>query len=388
MASVATISRRLRRYIGDSPYGVSVSGYGAAESLTPGSENKIMISVAGGVAQEVSLGPTAYLVNAHSIAQKLQDGVRALDPADVMFTNFTAQYVAGQYVLKAGAPSSEGHIVVTNAATDNAADDLKLGVQNGGAEYVDPVARYTDAELEYFINEGLASYNELSESSFLVDQLNNHEALLVLHYAWMNALEAIAGESVYTYRETIGRDTLDLSQIFKNIMELLKYLRGRIKELQEESGVGSVFVTELTRNDYLYNERLPTYVKSSIVRPGILNLSRTDATSLLIEWDEIHHEDLEAVQVYTQTTTGNMLDLSLITDESSSNKAGIVEAATLQRTIYNGFDTVVAVRSLPSQVINVLVVLRTKRNRYLYSDQYSIDLANASAVAVKEYVNL
>ena len=387
MTDLATLTRRLRRYIGDNPYGVSYSGGSPSTNLSASGNNQFQISIGGSSPQVVDLGTAALLLNGHIIATKIQDAVRALDPTNVLYNNFTAMYVYDNFVLKTGAPSSEGRIVITNAVSNNAAAELKLGIYNGGMEYFDPVPRYTDTELSYFLGEGLASYNEKAETTNTYDQLTSHESLLVLHHGWLNALEAIAGESVYTYKETIGRDTLDLSTIFKNIIELMKYLRKRITELEEESGLGSFYVVDLVRHDPLYGGRLPEYSATDVPSPKIVNLAKVDDTTLLIEWDEIHDQEFASITVYTNTVAGNMLDKSLITEESSSNKSGVIEAAVSQRTIYNGYNTVVSVKDLPTTAINVLLVVTTRRQRYVYSDQYSIDLAAATPTATLEYEN-
>ena len=122
--------------------GTSVSDSSPSTDLSGGTDDSLTINLDGDGAQEIDLGDPASLTTGTAIAAAIQTAVRALTPADekyrAAYTGFVCTYdttVSGKYFLQAGDNlGSASSVVVTDAASNNCADDLKLGTGNGGTE--------------------------------------------------------------------------------------------------------------------------------------------------------------------------------------------------------------------------------------------------------------
>ena len=119
--------------------GVSISGASPSTDLSGGTDTKMNVNLDGDGAQEIDLGSPASLTDGDAIAAAIQSAVRALTASDPenqpAYDNFTASYTGGLYVLQAGSNKGAGSsVVVTDASSNNCADDLKLGTANGGTE--------------------------------------------------------------------------------------------------------------------------------------------------------------------------------------------------------------------------------------------------------------
>lgn len=109
--------------------GASLSDESPSTDISGGSDNKLKIQVDGDTAEEITL----TLVNCDSgtnTAAELQTKIQALGGNKA---SVTAEYTGARY--KITSPDT-GLIVITDGDTANVADDLKLGVGNGGQEGV------------------------------------------------------------------------------------------------------------------------------------------------------------------------------------------------------------------------------------------------------------
>lgn len=129
---------------GTSNAAVNLSGLGAA---------KLNVNIDGAGAQEISLTP-ANLTSSWKIAEEIQTKLRAVGTggyaeatcefigSDIssLFVTYSVQqwgtgtYFTNSYLIKSGTGGTSSSVVVTNAASDNVADDLQLGFGNGGPE--------------------------------------------------------------------------------------------------------------------------------------------------------------------------------------------------------------------------------------------------------------
>lgn len=118
--------------IGDSiGAGRSVSGASPSTDLTAGSDNQFLISVDGGAAQTVTLNLANCDTGEHT-AQEMQTQIQALGG---VYAGVTVSYTTdGRYVITSGTSGENSSVEVTNSASNNVADDLKIGAANGGTE--------------------------------------------------------------------------------------------------------------------------------------------------------------------------------------------------------------------------------------------------------------
>jgi len=109
--------------------GSSLSGDSPATNISAGSDNKLKIQVDGDTVEEITLTLANCDTGANTVAE-LQAQIQALGGNKA---SVTAEYVDGRY--KITSPDT-GLVVITDGDTVNVADDLKLGVGNGGKEGV------------------------------------------------------------------------------------------------------------------------------------------------------------------------------------------------------------------------------------------------------------
>lgn len=110
--------------------GTSVSA--EAPALTTAGDEKLKVSINGGAVVEIKLGKD--LTSPQAIAAAIQTQIRALVPNG---TNVTCDYGvtnAFRYTIKSGTTGASSSVVITNSGAGNVADELKLGVANGGVE--------------------------------------------------------------------------------------------------------------------------------------------------------------------------------------------------------------------------------------------------------------
>lgn len=379
---IAVAVRRLRQYINDKPRGRSQSATGFSVAITGLTTPQFKITIGSSAQQNISIANT-YTTGAQ-IAKALQDAIRAALPTDNNFAFATVSYGATYgFTILSGLIGTENTVVVEEGATDDLAAVLKLGTVNEGTEDYYPPARYTDEDLETFISSAFEMYNGSVDggNKVYIDSISDGHLTIILYYAWIMALETDAGSAVYTYNQQLGEDVLDLTAVFRNIMQLLAYLREQVATMKDQLGISSLFVSSLTRYDRELDARMPEYVKSPMPRPRFLQLARVSATVALVEWQETYLRDFQCVQLYTSSAQG-ILDLSLLTMSDRSSENGVVETATKQMELANATNTVHKVTGL-SGVVYFLLTFRDTRGHYYYSDEYSLDLNNPSAVAVK-----
>jgi hypothetical protein len=110
--------------------GTSVSAEAPSTDLSGGTDLKFNISVDGDTAEEVTL-VAANCNTGENIATEMQTQIRDLGGNKA---NVTVVYGSGVYTISSGTAGTSSSVVITDASADNAADDLKLGVANGGTE--------------------------------------------------------------------------------------------------------------------------------------------------------------------------------------------------------------------------------------------------------------
>ena len=123
--------------------GNSVSAATPSTDISGGTDTSFQVNLDGDGAQTVTL--TVGTLNTGAlIAAAIQTAVRALTAADAKnqqaYDYFACDYdssVSGRYFLQSGSnKGAASSVVITDAASDNVADDLKIGSTNGGTESV------------------------------------------------------------------------------------------------------------------------------------------------------------------------------------------------------------------------------------------------------------
>lgn len=110
--------------------GTSISAVSPATDISSGTDNKLQISVDGDSAEEITL-TLANCDTGDNIAAELQTQIQALGGNKA---GVTVKYIGGVYKITSGSIAEGSAVVITNGTTANVADDLKLGVANGGTE--------------------------------------------------------------------------------------------------------------------------------------------------------------------------------------------------------------------------------------------------------------
>lgn len=111
-------------------HGASVSGADPATDISGGTDNKLQISADGDTAGEIAL-TLANCSSGANIAAELQSKIQALGGNKA---GVTVQYQDGLYVITSPTNTALSAVVITNGTTDDVANDLKLGMANGGTE--------------------------------------------------------------------------------------------------------------------------------------------------------------------------------------------------------------------------------------------------------------
>jgi hypothetical protein len=118
------------QYVEGDDQGTSTSGADPSTNIAGGTDCKFKISVDGDAAEEVTLTLTG-LTSGALIAAAMQRAIRALGGLKL----FTAvSFASGLYVFTSASYRPESAIVITNGDTLNVADNLKIGLANGGTE--------------------------------------------------------------------------------------------------------------------------------------------------------------------------------------------------------------------------------------------------------------
>lgn len=387
MADTQTILRRLRNLVNDRPYGYSVSGPGFATDITALSSPSFNISFGSAAPVTISLGLAALLDNGAAIAVSMQEALRghATLDADFLLAKVTFNSTTG-YTIQSGDIGTESAIAITPGPTDNITDLLQLGMLFNGSEYLSPAARFDDARLVEVLNFALATWNATVAPYMRVCSLESapeQVLTILLYYAWRMLLEQDAGSTVYSFRQKLGGDELALTDIHKNILDLLRYLNDRLDDLLADVGVGNIIVSNLTRYDRERDMRVPTYENTRMDHPRFLQLVRESANSVLIEWQESRIQDFAIASVwYATPAVSPMVDKALLTSPNEHRPNAIKLAAVKGRETSNPIHTVARISNLASQVWHFVIVFQDTRGDYYWSDEYSLDLTDAAAVPV------
>lgn len=385
---IASAVRRLRNLVNDKPYGISKSDVSPATTVVANPTPTLKVAFGSGASVSVSFA-SAGASTAAIIAGRLQAAIRAAAPSDLNYAFATVTYADGYYIVKSGAFGSDNFTVITAGDANDVSAALKLGQQNGGTEYLSPSPRYTDADLETYINYGIVAWNASvpANKQVSLDTATDEQITPCLYQAWILVLESDAGSAVYSYRQTIGGDTMDMAQVFTNILELLRYLRGQLTTMREDLGVGGIFVSDLTRYDRLSDMRAPVYLPNAMPRPTFLQLRKLSASSVLIEWPVVRAQDFARALVFS-SPTGGLVDYSKLNDASAQVQAGAVRQDAISHAqIVNPTTTVLTVINLANVNQFFVIVYQDTRGQYYYSDEMSLDITTSNPVPVREVVN-
>lgn len=119
-------------------YGRSVSGASPSLDLSSGTDRKFEITINGDGPHSIELKSYQNLQDGNSISQAIEhavQGVTAINPENnLAFRQFNCEFQEGLYVLISGLNGESSSVEVTDSGLDNVADDLKLGLSNGGSE--------------------------------------------------------------------------------------------------------------------------------------------------------------------------------------------------------------------------------------------------------------
>ncbi len=145
---------------------VSDSGVNPATDLSGGTDNKFNINVDGAGAVEIAL-TLADCTNYTEISNEIMRACRAAG------IRVTVYYLTDHYSIR-GDSRDGASVVITDAAANNCADDLKLGIANGGSETPGAggwVKNPSSAMRGTFANiAGLPAAADEGDSAFVLDQ--------------------------------------------------------------------------------------------------------------------------------------------------------------------------------------------------------------------------
>lgn len=121
--------------------GKSVGQDGAYDNMSTETDTKFKIATDGTAAAEVTCVWTGAITGA-LVAAQMQTRIRALGGNKVAVT---VEFIDGRYVITSGTTGAASAVVITAGATLNCSDQLRLGVDNNGQEYLGAAAAPTVA---------------------------------------------------------------------------------------------------------------------------------------------------------------------------------------------------------------------------------------------------
>jgi len=136
--------------------GKSVSDVNAATDISTGTDDKLKVSVDGSAAQLITL-TLAGLTTGQAIAAELESKINSALLASGLDSRVYVSFYHSDdhYEIISQFTGTTSSVVVTNADSNNIADDLKLGTANGGTE----TAGTNDKDFLLFTTGG-ATYNQ------------------------------------------------------------------------------------------------------------------------------------------------------------------------------------------------------------------------------------
>lgn len=114
--------------------GKSTSDAAPSTDISLGTDKNIDISVDGGVVVTADLSPLGALSTGDLIAAALEVAINAALLAAGQSAKVWAEFAGGLYIVSSQSTGLASTVVITDAAADNVADELKLGVPNAGVE--------------------------------------------------------------------------------------------------------------------------------------------------------------------------------------------------------------------------------------------------------------
>lgn len=388
MVALNAAIRRLRNLINDRPYGFSTSAQNPSTDLSAIPAPSLRVKLGEGVGiLEITFSNIPSLTTGSAVAFELQEQIRASSP-ELIAVLATVTFSNGLYTIKSGTFGTDSTVEVLPATTgDDVASFLLLGQQFGGTEGFEPNPRYSNEQIEQALRFGVVQYNANAPDHLKVCSLEeavDPALTIILYYAWMLLLEGDAGSTVYSFRQKLGGDELALTDIHRNILDYLKYLRDRIRELEEDIGVSQVLLGELTRYDRERNFRVPTYIKTAIAHPRFLQIKVESPGSLLVEWNENRVQDFALATLYVldDPALSPMVDKARLTSNTQHKANAIIDEAEAKIHTSVPINTVGRVSGLALQVYHIVLVFMDTRGQYYWSNEYSIDLSDSDSQPV------
>lgn len=109
--------------------GTHVSQAGAAVDLSAGTDRKFNIANDGDATEHEVVLTAASCTDGNATAAEMQTQIQALGG---IYAGVTVTYGATQYTITSQGFGTGSNVIITNATTNNCADDLKIGTVNGG----------------------------------------------------------------------------------------------------------------------------------------------------------------------------------------------------------------------------------------------------------------
>lgn len=192
----------------------STSAESPSEDISGGADNKFMISVNGGDAEEVTLTLDGANSGAN-IATAMQTAIRALDSGQG--DEVTVVFSGGKYIITSPVLGTSSSVVVTRAASHNVTEELKIGVADGGVEVagtgnVANVDAVTAAELAAICNaesglDGIVATVSADNKLVLTSETTGSSSSLVMGNGTANAAIGFTNTNQFFGAEGLGYDT-------------------------------------------------------------------------------------------------------------------------------------------------------------------------------------
>jgi hypothetical protein len=309
-------------------HGTSVSGSGGHTRIYS-SNNRIGISLNGYTRIEITIGAQ---LSAYDIAINIQLQVRSIivpndSELQAAYSQFTCSYVGTRYYLTSGTGGTGSSVVITDALSNNAAVDLKLGVMNGG--YEDPGSGnfvnssfVTKSELESIIY-GSGFECDLTSDDYLKIQSSTTDDTSRIQIAGTakSKLGFDLNDDSYPSSDFSNLDTSQLMQFAdQSIMSPIMY-KVRIGFL---SGLGSINVTYYTTDNSQITARLPIISSRLPTIPARLAQITARANTIVSALTPtLYNSRKSPVTVRSNKKTGSYVQVGNKLNQQDNNQSAI-----------------------------------------------------------------
>lgn len=317
MAARDALLSRLRRLIDDIGHGYSQSAPSFITNLVPTGivdpTIGVLIDDSVGV-EDVLLLNIPVLETGLAIALSIQTAIRIIN-LDYANTVVTFDLKEG-YILRSPTRGSKSQIRVSIPTTGtDVTDHLKLGSHVGGFESL-PVLSFGDDELEDMLDEALAAQSEYSDTSWNYDALPQNYETVVVYRSWSSVTDAMLGRAAHQFPQKVGSEESSANEVFKNLLNLAKWVRKSIEEELEslEGGVtentATVWDSELRvvvgMNAYSEDRHIPIIAS---IQEG------DDATQVMLEYGDILTANPKRMYVAHSVAPDLPFDQSLLNED-------------------------------------------------------------------------